>query len=127
MAGTSRNVQLNVSDLMPNLAPLELLKERRSIDNVVMRWNTDLKRIYNDYSTKVVGPNAASAPNTFTMSLAQFWRFSRDCDLISRPLPLTVIDRCFHETRVQLASAVVMARRRREAAERGERPSANNI
>ncbi len=119
LAGTSRNVQLNVSDLMPNLAPLELLKERRSIDNVVMRWNTDLKRIYNDYSTKVVGPNAASAPNTFTMSLAQFWRFSRDCDLISRPLPLTVIDRCFHETRVQLASAVVMARRRREAAERG--------
>ena len=76
LAGTSRNVMLNVGDLMPNLAPLEVLKERRAIDNVIMRWNTDLKRIYNDYATRVNTKN--HAPNTFTMSLAQFWRFAED-------------------------------------------------
>jgi len=117
LAGTSRNVQLNIGDLMPNMAPRDLLKERRAVDNVIMRWNTDLKRIYNDYATKVT--DAPHAPNTFTMSLAQFWRFCRDCDLIQRSLPPSLIDRCFHETRIQLASAVVLARRRREASERG--------
>ena len=117
LAGASRNVQLNVNDLMPNMAPRDLLKERRAVDNVVMRWNTDLKRIYNDYATKVI--DAPHAPNTFTMSLSQFWRFCRDCDLIQRSLPPSSIDRCFHEARVQLASAVVVARRRREASERG--------
>ena len=51
LAGTTRNVHLNVSDLLVGIPPKERSAERRGIEKLVMRWNSGMKQIYAHYST----------------------------------------------------------------------------
>ena len=80
-----------------------------------MRWNTQLKDIYSYYST--IGEDFD--PNNFTMRASQLWMLAKDCGLLSQSINITRINRIVTEVRLQLAQAVALSRRRREAAEKG--------
>ena len=115
LAGVTRNVHLNIADLLDGLPPTELLAQRRGVDKVIMRWNTQLKDIYSYYST--IGEDFD--PNNFTMRASQLWMLAKDCGLLSQSINITRINRIVTEVRLQLAQAVALSRRRREAAEKG--------
>ena len=124
LAGTTRNVHLNIGDLMSGIAPKERGVERRGIEKLVMRWNSGMKQIYAHYST--LGQNGlpkraepGKGEDEFYLNQGQFWMLMRDCGLVSQSLPLASLARIFSTVKLQFASSIAQARRRREASESG--------
>ena len=131
LAGTTRNVHLNIGDLMVGLGPKERGAGRRGIEKLVMRWNSGMKTIYAHYSQlnvtdggvvrpgKKVGGSADRQEDSFYLNQAQFRLLARDCGLVSQRFPLAALARVFSTVKIQFAQSIALARRRREATERG--------
>jgi hypothetical protein len=130
LAGTTRNVHLNIGDLMSGLAPKERGVERRGIEKLVMRWNSGMKQIYAHYSTLSQNglPKRGAGSSTggvgeqeeeFYLNQGQFWLLMRDCGIVSQAVPLASLARIFSTVKLQFASSIAESRRRREATEAG--------
>jgi hypothetical protein len=52
----------------------------KEVQNVLLRYNSELKAWYKDYSRKI---EAIKSEESFAMTLRQVWRFLRDTHIIS--------------------------------------------
>ena len=85
---------LEINDIiMLEHKPTEILKE---IQNIMLRRHSQLKRWYKFYSQKV---ERVKTEESFSMTMRQFWRFLRDCQVTSYKVPLAQINRIFLQVR----------------------------
>ena len=99
--------------MLLGMSAVEARRTKREAYNVLLRWNSDLKRIYQYYS--VIG--SSQLDSMFTMSTKQFWRFVKDCRIPDSILSLAAVDRIVLNMRRQHAAAVTEARLKKVAAE----------
>lgn len=66
----------------------------KEIQNILLRYNSDIKKWYKIYSKKV---EAVKSEESFALTLRQVWRFFRDAKIISSESTLAIIDRVFNQ------------------------------
>jgi hypothetical protein len=119
LAGTTRNVHLNINDLLSG-GPKERSAERRGIEKLVMRWNSGMKQIYAHYSTlPIYGGSNKKDEENFYLNQGQLFTLCEDCGLVSQNLTLSNLARIFSTVKIQFAQSIALARRRREAHVKG--------
>ena len=85
---------IDISDLAELEAnPAEVEKE---IENILLRFNSDIKKWYKVYSKKV---EQVKSEESFALTLRQVWRFFRDTQIISSDSTLAIINRVFNQGR----------------------------
>ena len=132
LAGTTRNVHLNITDLLNGVGPKERGAERRGIEKLVMRWNSGMKKMYAHYSTLPIRGSGGSGGGSgggakqdrsgediFYLNQGQLWLLAEDCGLVTQTLTLTKLARIFSTVKIQFAQSIAIARRRREAHTQG--------
>lgn len=73
------------------IAEVMLMKEVRTVLHIFLRSSVELKRIYKYYSN--FGPSPVqTSDDAFHLSLAQLWRFVKDCDLTSKEYSLAALN-----------------------------------
>jgi tRNA U34 5-methylaminomethyl-2-thiouridine-forming methyltransferase MnmC len=78
---------IDISDLLEmESSPKEVEKE---VENILLRYNTELKKWYKYYSKKV---EHVESEESFALTLRQVWRFFRDTKLVSQSATLSLID-----------------------------------
>ena len=106
LAGTTRNVHLNIQDLLVGIPPKERSAERRGIEKLVMRWNSGMKQIYAHYSTlptNVGGQkNGTNQEQTFYLNQGQLWTLAADCGIITQSMTLSNLARIFSTVKIQV-------------------------
>ena len=83
---------IDISDLVEletNSAEVE-----KEIQNILLRYNSDIKKWYKVYSKKV---EAVKSEESFALTLRQVWRFFRDSQIISSDSTLAIINRVFNQ------------------------------
>jgi|TARA_B110000977_G_C10890499_1_gene421247 hypothetical protein len=129
LAGTTRNVHLNINDLLTG-GPKEKSAERRGIEKLVMRWNSGMKQIYAHYSTLPTNGSKKetktgdegsqkNGEDVFYLNQGQLWTLCEDCGIVSQTLTLSNLARIFSTVKIQFAQSIAIARRRREAHVKG--------
>ncbi|CAI2383119.1 unnamed protein product [Moneuplotes crassus] len=87
-------ILIDITDLVElerNSAEVE-----KEIQNILLRYNSDIKRWYKIYSKKV---EAVKSEESFALTLRQVWRFFRDTQITSSDSTLAIIDRVFNQGR----------------------------
>ena len=95
-------ITLKIDDLLAGMPRNLANRVQQETHNVLLRWNSDLKQIYQFYS--VVG--TSSVDGMFTLSTKQFWRFIKDSCITDSVLTVARIDRTITEMRRRHANAV---------------------
>ena len=72
---------------------------RRSLRNTLLRWNTQLQTFYEHYASMCEGDG-----DIFTMSLNEFWKFLKACDIPTPGFTIADINRIFLGTCTMLAA-----------------------
>ncbi len=67
---------------------------KKDVENIMLRYNTDLKLWYKKYSRKV---EREDIEESFSMTMRQCWRFLRDCQIPSVECSLAMFNRYFHQ------------------------------
>ena len=102
-------IHLKIDDLLQGMPLAEQRRSKQDAYNVLLRWNSDLKQIYQFYS--VVG--TSHVDTMFTMSTKQFWRFIKDCRLADSVLTVAAMDRIVTDMRRKHADAIREAQLRK--------------
>ncbi|XP_071616548.1 radial spoke head 10 homolog B isoform X1 [Heliangelus exortis] len=84
------NIKLDISSLLDQLPSEERHEELKQVEFAVLRYITELRRIYTFYSS--LGCDH-SLDNTFLMTKFQFWRFLKDCQFHHANITLAEMDR----------------------------------
>ena len=71
---------------------------KRSLRNTLLRWNTPLQAFYEHYATLCAESGDGGDGNNFTMSLNEFWKFVKACDIPSPQFTIADINRIFLRT-----------------------------
>ncbi|NWR68157.1 R10B2 protein, partial [Bucorvus abyssinicus] len=82
--------ELDISSLLDLLPREERHEELKQVELAVLRYITELRRVYTFYSS--LGCDR-SLDNTFLMTKLQFWRFLKDCRFHHSNLTLARMDR----------------------------------
>eukprot|EP00750_Incisomonas_marina_P029754 INCI7222.1.p2 GENE.INCI7222.1~~INCI7222.1.p2 ORF type:complete len:573 (-),score=143.18 INCI7222.1:1349-3067(-) len=79
---------------------------KRSLRNTLLRWNTPLQAFYEHYATLCAESGDGGDGNNFTMSLNEFWKFVKACDIPSPQFTIADINRIFLQMRLRLFESV---------------------
>ncbi|XP_074867371.1 radial spoke head 10 homolog B [Carettochelys insculpta] len=88
------NTELDISSLLDLLPEKDRQEEKKQVEYAVLRHITELRRIYNFYSS--LGCEQ-SLDNTFLMTKLRFWRFLKDCRFHHCDVTLADMDRILNE------------------------------
>ncbi|KAF6082824.1 hypothetical protein HJG60_016695 [Phyllostomus discolor] len=86
------SIELDLRLLLRRYPEKDQAEERKQVEYAVLRNITELRRIYNFYSS--LGCDR-SLDNTFLMTKLHFWRFLKDCKLHHHKITLADMDRVF--------------------------------
>jgi len=81
---------IDISDLLELEA--DELRAEKEVQNVLLKYNSDLKSWYLQYSTQV---EPEEREESFTMTSRQLWRFLRDCQILSYRMTVAQVNRLF--------------------------------
>ncbi|XP_037547562.1 radial spoke head 10 homolog B [Nematolebias whitei] len=95
------DMALSIDHVLEKIPERKREAERKQVEAVVMRENTELRSIYRFYSRLGCPP---SSDNTFMLTRLQFWRLLTDCNIHRHGVTLTQVDRI---TRDKVSSAEI--------------------
>lgn len=98
----SLGIELEIKDLIPGIGP-KCRRVLREVENVLLRWNANLRNIYMTCSHLIEPESASNKPvaqdHVFAMRLWQFWTFCKVCHIPDEHLSLAQIDRVLRDVR----------------------------
>lgn len=91
-------VVLHIEDIVKEtgLPPKELLRVRREIEKMVIRWNSALKLVYSSYAL-----TDSSKAELFTMSRLDLLRLCRDAKIMSEKFTAAHLNRTLENVRAE--------------------------
>jgi hypothetical protein len=81
---------IDISDLLE--LESDELRAEKEVQNVLLKYNSDLRSWYLQYSTQV---EPEEREESFTMTSRQLWRFLRDCQILSYRMTVAQVNRLF--------------------------------
>jgi hypothetical protein len=88
--GNPYKAMLSIEDILVNADEPE--NELKEVQNIMLRKNVELKKLYQKYSTEI---ELVETEESFALTIKQFWRFLRDYRIVDPYTTIAEINRAF--------------------------------